>query len=73
MYLENIRNWNNTACCICGEHLWNGHFKELSEIQKEKYFGNNPWPVNNDPNARCCDFCNSSVVIPERIKKYCVK
>ena len=47
-------------CCICG--------KEISHPAIEDYCGNNPWPVNEDPDARCCDACNDSVVIPERIK-----
>ena len=42
------------VCCICG--------KEFVR------FGNNPWPVNNDPEERCCDECNMTVVIPQRIK-----
>jgi hypothetical protein len=32
-------------------------------------FGNNPWPLNNDINARCCDKCNAAKVIPARIKQ----
>ena len=41
-------------CCICGKEYVG--------------YGNNPWPVNNDPEARCCEECNFTVVIPERIK-----
>ena len=41
-------------CAICG-----------NEINNE--FGNNPWPVRTDENARCCDECNTSFVIPYRI------
>lgn len=41
-------------CCICGKEI-NG-------------YGNNPWPINNDVEARCCDDCNWSVVIPARIE-----
>ena len=41
-------------CCICGKEF--------------EGWGNNLWPVNNDPDARCCDECNYNVVIPERIK-----
>ena len=41
-------------CAICG-----------NEINNE--FGNNPWPVRTDGNARCCDECNTSFVIPYRI------
>lgn len=41
-------------CAICG-----------NEINNE--FSNNPWPVRTDENARCCDECNTSFVIPYRI------
>ena len=41
-------------CCICGEEF--------------KGFGNNPYPVNKDENARCCDVCNDTVIIPARIE-----
>lgn len=47
------------VCCICGK--------------EHEGFGNNPWPVKNKkgehfgPEERCCDECNSNVVIPERI------
>lgn len=40
-------------CCICGT--------------KNTGFGNNPWPVAEADGARCCDFCNASVVIPARL------
>ena len=40
-------------CCICGK-VFSG-------------YGNNPWPVVKDEMARCCDHCNDTVVIPERI------
>lgn len=41
-------------CCICGF--------------KFEGFGNNPWPVSNDPEDRCCDSCNCEKVVPERIR-----
>jgi hypothetical protein len=50
-------------CCICGKEF-TGH-------------GNNPWPVKNKegksfgPDDRCCDKCNSDVVIVERLMAYC--
>lgn len=44
----------NPICCICGNEC-------------ENEFGNNPWPVNNDEDARCCNVCNDTVVVPERI------
>ena len=40
-------------CCICGRTV--------------KGFGNNPWPVDNREDARCCDECNEAEVIPARI------
>ena len=40
------------VCCICGK--------------PQTGWGNNPWPVNEDENTRCCDRCNVDVVIPAR-------
>lgn len=40
-------------CCICGKEF--------------EGFGNNPYPVNKEEDARCCDICNDIVVIPARI------
>lgn len=40
-------------CCICGQNC--------------KGWGNNPWPIVKDENARCCDACNSTKVIQARI------
>lgn len=42
-------------CCICGKVVINS-------------YGNNPWPVNNEANTRCCDDCNSTHVIPARLQ-----
>lgn len=36
-------------CCLCG-----GTYT---------HWGNNPWPLSNNPNDRCCDECNMDVVI----------
>lgn len=41
------------TCCIC--------HKEVEE------FGNDPWPVNIDDNAECCDACDMSVVVTARL------
>lgn len=41
------------TCCICGK--------------KFTGWGNNPYPVVKDKDARCCDGCNGIVVIPARI------
>ena len=43
-------------CCIC-ENNFSG-------------YGHNPQPVDDTEGARCCDRCNSSVVIPARLKNY---
>ena len=40
-------------CCICGKEF--------------EGWGNNPYPVVKDEDARCCDECNDEVVIPARI------
>lgn len=33
-------------------------------------WGHNPQPVIDDINARCCDKCNTKVVLVERIHNY---
>lgn len=47
------------TCCICGKEF--------------KGWGNNPYPVNKDEDARCCDDCNSAFVIPARIAELAKK
>ena len=39
--------------------------------QQFEGFGNNPYPLcdDNDFESRCCDECDSNLVIPERIKR----
>ena len=44
-------------CSICGKNI------EVKGTWKE---GNNAWPVNN---GRCCDKCNSDIVLPTRIAR----
>lgn len=41
-------------CCICGKEFVG--------------WGNNPYPVNKDEDARCCDECNGMYVIPARLE-----
>ena len=41
------------TCCICG--------KEYT------HFGNNPYPLTDDEEARCCKSCDFQYVIPARI------
>lgn len=40
-------------CCICGTEI--------------RGWGNNPWPVSKEKEARCCDLCNVTYVFPARI------
>lgn len=43
------------VCCICGV--------------KFTGWGNNPYPVVTDENARCCDICNNNVVLSARLSQ----
>lgn len=40
-------------CCICKREFIG--------------WGNNPWPVVKDETKKCCNNCNSEIVIPARI------
>jgi hypothetical protein len=42
-------------CCFCRRDYGN--------------YGHNPAPLTNDPRQRCCESCNSSKVLPERIAR----
>ena len=46
-------NNQENVCCICGK--------------KFTGWGNNPWPVVTDEDARCCDACNGEKVVPARL------
>lgn len=41
-------------CCICDKEINNP-------------WGNSPWPIVDDPEAKCCDDCNFEKVLPARI------
>lgn len=41
------------TCCICGTQF--------------KGFGNNPWPLSESVDDRCCNDCNLDEVIPARM------
>jgi hypothetical protein len=49
-------NTKNPICCICG-------------CECENKYGNNPWPVVKDEGAKCCNHCDQTVVLPERIRR----
>ncbi len=46
----------NLRCCICQK--------------KFVGFGHNPDPVNTRIGARCCNDCNYTYVIPERMRRF---
>lgn len=50
---EKEESYNETGICSIC-------FKEYT------HWGNNAWPVNE---GRCCDECNSNIVIPARIQQ----
>lgn len=41
------------VCCICGERFIG--------------YGNDPWPIVKDEDARCCDECNDTKVLSARL------
>lgn len=41
-------------CCICNKEIHG--------------YGNSPYPVNMELNAKCCDTCAATVVIPARLE-----
>ena len=43
-------------CCLCGI--------------KFVGYGNNPYPVDKNPEHRCCDKCNFTKVIPARMLEF---
>lgn len=50
--MENTNKSENKmqhVCCLCGK-TFNG-------------YGNNPWPLNKEDGARCCDDCDEDVVM----------
>ena len=47
------------CCCLCGEPYTN--------------FGNNPWPLIEGEDARCCDDCNATEVIPARLQLWALE
>ena len=47
------------VCCLCGKRV-------LGWGDNQQY-GNNPLPLKD---GECCDKCNMTKVIPERIKKH---
>ena len=52
--METIKEQTSFVCCLCGENAGE--------------FGNNPAPLAESTELRCCDGCNITKVIPARIK-----
>lgn len=51
----------NHICCFCEGEL------EHTEGQEPDTWGNNPDNACTWEGARCCNYCNSSIVIPVRM------
>lgn len=47
------------GCCLCGK--------------KFTGWGNDPWPIVIEEDARCCDRCNDTFVIPARLDLIYIK
>lgn len=47
----------NPTCCFCGNPC-------------ENRWGNNPWPISKRESDRCCNVCNDTIVIPERLRQW---
>ena len=52
----------NLICCLCGREITHDRYAP------GEYLGNNPWPLADGENDRCCDWCNDTKVIPARIE-----
>ena len=50
------------VCCLCNKDI------QPNELSGWKY-GHNPDPLGKTENDRCCDICNATKVIPERLKR----
>lgn len=48
-----MTNYQENVCCICGKRFTG--------------WGNNPWPLVENEDARCCDACNNEKVFPARL------
>ena len=53
-YIRSIDEEDTFKCCICSNEY--------------KGLGNNPDPISENENDRCCDNCNTYKVIPARLK-----
>jgi len=62
--LGKIKDMENTEkpikCCLCGE--------DIAVTPTGWRYGNNPQPLTDNDEDRCCDLCNSTKVIPKRIE-----
>jgi len=52
-YNKNNTTMDNQKCCLCEE--------EMDDM------GNNPEPLMDGPEDRCCDYCNRTKVVPARL------
>lgn len=52
--IADMQQPHKECCCICGKEIIG--------------YGNNAYPYGTTGNDRCCDECNVTKVIPERIR-----
>ncbi len=55
--MDDVKRKENPKCCFCGKEC-------------ENEWGNNPAPASTDSNAKCCNECNATIVIPARLDAY---
>lgn len=60
----NYTKGNEMKCCICKKDIEMKYTPD-GELYWDK--GNNPYPVTDALESRCCDSCNQSVVVPLRL------
>ena len=53
LYDKDTSETNSVTCCLCGRTI--------------EGYGNNPFPLSENEDDRCCDNCNWTKVIPARI------
>lgn len=51
---------DTVTCCLCGKQI---PWRE----------SNNPWPLVDDEESRCCHDCNDSKVVPARLEMFQAK
>lgn len=58
-----MKEKKNLTCCLCGNEITH------PDYGVGEYLGNNPWPLANGKNDRCCDKCNDNVILARIIQR----